>query len=62
MTTKVTIDPANHRIEVVTVETTASDSTDQTIILEPNSPPFDLWIHSTKSVRSIREVAAAPAA
>jgi hypothetical protein len=58
MTTKVTIDPAGHTVEVTTINGPPDGDTKvATETLEPGSPPRDFWIHRTRSLE-IREVPA----
>ena len=54
MTTKVTVEPANHAIEIERVE--GPHLTVTTDILQPGSAPREFWIHGNV-VLSIREVA-----
>lgn len=55
MTTRITINPAGHTVEVAVTEGVPDDNTVTTEVLSPNTPPRDFWIHSTRSI-AIREV------
>lgn len=57
MTTKVTIDPANHQIEVKITEGAPDDNTTTTETIALNSPPREYWLYGTR-VMTIREVGA----
>jgi hypothetical protein len=56
MTTKVTVEPAGHTIEVATYET--ANVTKE--VLQPGTPPRDFWIYSGKSL-TIKEIEPASA-
>jgi hypothetical protein len=55
MTTKVTVSPAGHTIEVLEVH---GDGPPQITTLAINSPPRDFWIYGAR-VLTVREVVAA---
>lgn len=55
MTTKVTIEPAGHTIEVTLTEGSASSPRTSTEVLDAGTPSRDFWIHSDR-VMTIREV------
>ena len=59
MTSKVTVEPAQHRIEVELMDRTTT--TLQTEVLEPGSPPREFWIYQGRSI-SIREAESTAAA
>ncbi|MEJ0017559.1 MAG: hypothetical protein WDN25_13530 [Acetobacteraceae bacterium] len=57
MTTKVTVDPAGHRIEVKLTEGQLDDGTTTTERLEPGSPAREFWLYGSR-VLTLREVPA----
>ena len=57
MTTRVTIDPANHRIETSLREGVPDDSIVTTVTLEPGSAVHEVWLYGNR-VLTVREVPA----
>lgn len=51
MTTKVTVEPAGHRVEVITIDILMNGETAETrTTLNPGEPPHVTHIHSSRSV------------
>lgn len=59
MTTRVTIEPAGHRIEVTMKEGPEDNPVVMTDILEPGTPTKDYWLFTGRSITSIQEIPAA---
>lgn len=54
MTTRVTVEPSSHHVEVITMDANNTGPV-TSVILAPGSQPQDIYIHSTRTI-IIREL------